>query len=185
MQLFLVILFTNKGDTAKTGKKKKKQKNNCGDNGNDEDDVSDSEAADKKDNEADEIEKLLIGLKENSDDQLFSVGSIPLAGCQREPIIVPDSNPAPTFRKFYGTTGHDALQRRGRHNIRKLVSKLQEETKTAAILESERRERVKNERLKVCQIKKNFVFISNILHLLMKFNLFNRFLLNILFPTCS
>lgn len=144
--MVLYDFVCNKGDTSKTGKKKKKQRNNC-DNGNDEDGLSDSEAADKKDNEADEIERLLIGLKENSDDQLFSLGSIPLAGCQQEPMIVPYLDP----RKFGGAAGHDVLQRRGRHNIRKLVSKLQEETKTAAILESERRERVKNERLKVCE----------------------------------
>lgn len=60
-------------------------------------------------------------------------------------------NPALKSLEGMGEEGEDASSK-GRHDIRRLVSKLHEETKAAAKREIERRERVKKERENVSGI---------------------------------
>lgn|SRR6218665_990804 len=123
-------------------KKRKGRKRKKGGEGEEED-------AEKSEDEANEIEELLIGLKETPEDVSFTLSSAPPPPSSTfVESVVPEPKPLPQEAK--GAVGDEASAlQKGRHEIRKLVKKLSEETKIAAKLEAERRERVKKERLKV------------------------------------
>lgn len=108
----------------------------------------------------------MIGLKETPDDVSFTLSSAPpslnltsVDSVVPEPqplpkaargAVAPDPRPLPQATS--GAVGDEASTsawQKGRHEIRRMVKKLSEETKVAAILEAERRERVKKERRKV------------------------------------
>lgn len=90
----------------------------------------------------------MVGLKETPEDVSFALSSVPQPSSTSADSVVPE--PRPLLREARDTVGDEAsTERKGRHEIRRLVTKLSEETKAAALLEAERRERVKRERLKV------------------------------------
>ncbi len=124
--------------------------------------------AQKKDkdecHDADDIEKLFVGTSES----LPKIDDIPeklltqpitntsLSLCKMPVPTSSFSSPVTSSKPVQPPMEHvaedddkDPLLAKGRHDIRRLVGRLQEETKLAGRLEAERRERVKKQRDKV------------------------------------